>query len=237
MAVAVTAMLLAAVPSSAVAPATGASDVRQGGLQQGTQERVQLGGVTVRVGPDTRQAITVNATSGYAAVVSLWSRWGNTWQRRSTTRAGRIGYGGLVRGRDREQGTGTTPLGTYAITETFGNAPRPTATTLPFHRVRQGDYWVQDNRSAYYNYRRHISRGGFRPRTSEHLPDYGEQYRWSLVIDFNRPEPVRRRGAGIFLHVNGAGATAGCVSTPRAYIRQLMSRLRPEAHPLIAIGR
>jgi L,D-peptidoglycan transpeptidase YkuD (ErfK/YbiS/YcfS/YnhG family) len=121
-----------------------------------------------------------------------------------------------VRGHDREQGTGTTPLGTYAITETFGNAPRPTATTLPFHRVRQGDYWVQDNRSAYYNYRRHISRGGFRPRTSEHLPDYGEQYRWSLVIDFNRPEPVRRRGAGIFLHVNGAGATAGCVSTPRA---------------------
>jgi L,D-peptidoglycan transpeptidase YkuD (ErfK/YbiS/YcfS/YnhG family) len=77
----------------------------------------------------------------------------------------------------------------------------------------------------------------FRPRTSEHLPDYGAQYRWSLVVDFNRPDPVRHRGAGIFLHVNGPGATAGCVSTPRWFVRQMMSRLRPGARPVIAIGR
>ena len=27
-------------------------------------------------------------------------------------------------------------------------------------------------------------------------------------------KPVRNRGAGIFLHVDGRGATAGCVSVP-----------------------
>ena len=35
-----------------------------------------------------------------------------------------------------------------------------------------------------------------------------------MVTDFNIKQ-VRHRGAGIFLHVNGAGATAGCVSAPR----------------------
>ena len=203
----------------------------------GAGDPMRLGGVRVDAGPATRQVITVNATSGYDAVVSLWIRRNGSWDRTATTRSGRIGYGGLVVGTERRQGTGTTPLGTYSITETFGNARRPAATRLPFHRVRDGDYWVQDNRSAYYNQRRHISRGGFRPRTSEHLPDYGAQYRWSLVIDFNRPDPVRRRGSGIFLHVNGAGATAGCVSTPRRFVRMMMSRLRPGMAPVIAIGR
>jgi L,D-peptidoglycan transpeptidase YkuD (ErfK/YbiS/YcfS/YnhG family) len=198
---------------------------------------LRLGGVRVLAEPATRQAITVNATGGYHAVVSLWTQRHGRWVRLARTEGGRIGYGGLVPGEDREQGTGTTPLGTYAITETFGNARAPRGTRLPFHRVRHGDYWVQDNRSPYYNERRHISRGGFRPRTSEHLPDYGGQYRWSLVIDFNRPDPVRRRGAGIFLHVNGPGATAGCVSTPRRFIQQTMRRLRPGAVPVIAIGR
>jgi L,D-peptidoglycan transpeptidase YkuD (ErfK/YbiS/YcfS/YnhG family) len=202
-----------------------------------TDEPFRLGGVRVDAGPGTRQVITVNATSGYHAVVSLWVRRDGRWDRTATTRSGRIGYGGLVVGSKRRQGTGTTPIGTYSITETFGNAPRPAATRLPFHRVRHGDYWVQDNRSAHYNQRRHVSRGGFRPATSEHLPDYGAQYRWSLVIDFNRPDPVLRRGSGIFLHVNGAGATTGCVSVPRRFVRNMMSRLRPGMAPVIAIGR
>jgi L,D-peptidoglycan transpeptidase YkuD (ErfK/YbiS/YcfS/YnhG family) len=199
--------------------------------------RLRLGGVSVLAEPATRQVITVNATGGYHAVVSLWTQRHGRWVRLARTEGGRIGYGGLVPGEDREQGTGTTPLGTYAIAETFGNARAPRGTRLPFRRVRHGDYWVQDNRSSYYNERRHISRGGFRPRASEHLPDYGGQYRWSLVIDFNRPDPVRRRGAGIFLHVNGPGATAGCVSTPRRFIQQTMRRLRSGAVPVIAIGR
>ncbi len=108
--------------------------------------------------------------------------------------------------------------------------------------MRQGDYWVQDNASRYYNQRRHKRQGGFRwwlegANSSEHLADYGAQYAWSLVIDFNRPLPVKRRGSGIFLHVSGDGPTAGCVSAPRPFIGSMMKRLRPGLHPLMAIGR
>ena len=48
---------------------------------------------------------------------------------------------------------------------------------------------------------------------------------------------VRHRGAGIFLHVNGRGATAGCVSVPRWFMRSTMVRLDPARVPVIAIGR
>jgi len=227
--------VVALVLSGLVAPADAVETTATASVR--LTESFRLGGVPVRARPATRQVITVNATSGYQAVVSLWSYRDKRWRRQATTRSGRIGYGGLVPGPERVQGTGTTPLGTYSITETFGNGPAPRGTRLPFHRVRRGDYWVQDNRSRFYNERRHISRGGFRPSTSEHLPDYGAQYRWSLVVDFNRPQPVRRRGAGIFLHVNGPGATAGCVSAPRRFIKAMMNRLRPDARPVIAIGR
>ena len=141
-------------------------------------------------------------------------------------------------------GTGTTPLGTYTMKRAFGNARAPKRTRLPFHRTHKGDYWVQDNKSRYYNTRRHKSAGGFRwwlassaYNGSERLRDYGRQYAWAIVIDFNRPDPVRHRGSGIFLHVNGDGATAGCVSAPRTFIRKTLADLRRAQHPVIAIGR
>ena len=84
---------------------------------------------------------------------------------------------------------------------------------------------MQDNRSDYYNRYRNKSQGGFRwrlpasdPNSSERLTDYPKQYEFSIVTGFNYGAQVRHRGSGIFLHVNGKGATAGCVSAPRAFI-------------------
>jgi L,D-peptidoglycan transpeptidase YkuD (ErfK/YbiS/YcfS/YnhG family) len=202
---------------------------------------ITLGGVPVNVS-DARQVITVNRSSGSYAVVSFWEKRSTGWRRVMLTRSGRIGYGGLVAASQRRQGTGKTPVGTFAITESFGNKANP-GTRLPFHKVRSGDYWVQDNASRYYNYRRNKSQGGFRwwlPASnvngSEHLPSYRTQYAYSVVINFNRPKPVRYRGAGIFLHVHGRGATAGCVSTPEWFVKGALQRLDPAKKPRIAIG-
>jgi L,D-peptidoglycan transpeptidase YkuD (ErfK/YbiS/YcfS/YnhG family) len=67
-------------------------------------------------------------------------------------------------------------------------------------------------------------------------PQGAVQYAKALVIDFNRWPAAPGRGAGIFLHVNGRGATAGCVSVPRATMDRIMGWIRPGAHPRIAIG-
>ena len=47
---------------------------------------------------------------------------------------------------------------------------------------------------------------------------------------------MRGRGAGIFLHVNGDAATAGCVSVPAEAMRRVLRWADPREHPHIAIG-
>ncbi len=206
-------------------------------------DRVRLDGVDVRLRAGTTQVVTVNHTRGHRARVTWWVRDDGGWEQKLQATDGRIGYGGLVPGRQRRQGTGTTPLGTYDLPWAFGMHRGDARWDLRYRKVRAGDYWVQDNASDFYNRYRNKSRGGFRwrlpasdPNSSERLLDYRKQYEWSIVTGYNAGQ-VRHRGSGIFLHVNGSGATAGCVSAPRWFIRALMFRLDPEQRPVIAIGR
>jgi L,D-peptidoglycan transpeptidase YkuD (ErfK/YbiS/YcfS/YnhG family) len=202
-----------------------------------------LDGVQVAADAGTTQVVTVNHTSGHRARVTFWRLVAGTWVVRMMTTAGRIGFGGLVAGDERVQGSGTTPLGTYGLLSVFGTHPPRDAGALDYRRIRRGDYWVQDNASPHYNRYRSRSEGGFRwwlpasdVNASERLTDYRRPYEWSIVTGFNL-EQVRHRGSGIFLHVNGRGATAGCVSAPRRFLRMLVRRLDPAAAPVIAIGR
>jgi L,D-peptidoglycan transpeptidase YkuD (ErfK/YbiS/YcfS/YnhG family) len=204
---------------------------------------VTLGGVRVTLHTDTRQVVTVNHTRGYHARVGLWQLRQGQWRHVYDVRDGRIGYGGLARPQHRVQGSGTTPLGTVQLISAFGRHPRGAGWDLPYRRIHRGDYWVEDNGSRFYNRYRNKAQGGFRwwlpssaENSSERLRDFPVQYEYSVVTSYNR-EQVRHRGAGIFLHVNGSGATAGCVSAPRPFLRQLMWRLDPAQVPVLAVGR
>ena len=202
-----------------------------------------LGGVTVNAGAGTAQVVTVNRTSGYHAVVTWWVHTSAGWEAMATTTDGRIGYGGLVKAHKRKQGTGTTPLGTHKLISSFGTHRARASWALSYRKIRKGDYWVQDNASDFYNRYRNKAAGGFRwwlpsshANSSERLKDFSTQYEFAVVTGFNRGQ-VRHRGAGIFLHVNGSGATGGCVSVPRSMMVPLMRELDPAAKPVIAIGR
>ena len=203
---------------------------------------VRLDGVTVRLQPGTTQVVTVNHTRGWHARVAFWRRLSSGWQKVLRVRDGRTGYGGLVVGSRRAQGSGTTPLGSYRLISAFGTHPRAATWDVPYREIRSGDFWVQDNQSRFYNRYRNKSQGGFRwwlksgENTSERLADFPTQYEYAVNTAYNR-EQVRHRGAGIFLHVNGRGATAGCVSAPRAFLRSAMVRLDPARVSVIAIGR
>ena len=196
--------------------------------------------VPVSVGSAT-QVITVQAHGSYATVTG-WERAGTGWRRVIATSAARIGSHGVVGGTARKQGTGKTPTGTYPLTEAFGIKADP-GTTMPYHQVTNDDWWVEDNLSAYYNQLRRASQGGFdtsAPESSvngsEHLITHTVPYQYAVVINYNMAPAVRYRGAGIFLHVNGAGSTAGCVSVPPATMVAILRWLNPGAHPRIAIA-
>jgi L,D-peptidoglycan transpeptidase YkuD (ErfK/YbiS/YcfS/YnhG family) len=112
---------------------------------------------------------------------------------------------------------------------------------MPYTKLTDDHWWVQDRRSAYYNQMRRGSAGGFAQRTSgynssEHLARMGPQYDYVSVIDFNRPRPVIGRGSGIFLHAYGDRTTVGCVSVRRDVMRGLLRWMKPSAQPRIVIG-
>ena len=205
---------------------------------------VVLDGVRVAVPAGGSQVVTVNHTRGSRARVTLWQRDAAGWERLARSTSGHIGYGGLVRPRHRHQGAGTTPLGSYRLLSSFGTHPAEPGARLGHRTIAPGDYWVEDNRSAYYNRYRNKAEGGFRwwlPNkdfnSSELLTDFSTQYEYAIVTGYNYRAQVRRRGAGIFLHVNGRGATAGCVSAPRWFLRTTLATLDPVRLPVIAIGR
>ncbi len=132
--------------------------------------------------------------------------------------------------------------------------PTP-ARGIPYRRVDGNDWWPYEPRDpATYNvYQTHrAARTDWRPTFAEHLDSFTTQYQYAIEVGFNLPggvhySPARRqlvatrqadtrRGGGIFLHVRGAGLTAGCVAMDRVDLRWLLTWLRPTAHPRLVMG-
>jgi L,D-peptidoglycan transpeptidase YkuD (ErfK/YbiS/YcfS/YnhG family) len=168
--------------------------------------------------------------------VSWWDRGGDgRWVRRGSAPA-RFGANGLVAGASRKQGTSTTPTGLYGLPYAFGIKAAPRGTAYRYRRVHRDSWWCQDNDSRSYNRWSEPRAADCRAAEAEHLISYRTQYAYGMVIGFNYERPVPGRGAGIFLHVNGRGATAGCVSVPEASMRRILQWADPSRKPHLAIG-
>ena len=168
------------------------------------------------------------------------------WQAALPAVSGRVGYGGMHDAATRLQSTGTTPAGIFALPSAFGGAPNP-GTKLSYRQFDGSDWWVYDPRDpGTYNTFQASRPAAARWRTSwaEHLADYysstSQQYKYAVVVDYNLPAayqaPDTRKGGGIFLHVNGSGATAGCISMPEPAMAAMLRWLDPAANPVLVSG-
>ncbi|MFB6781131.1 L,D-transpeptidase [Streptomyces sp. NPDC056352] len=183
------------------------------------------------------QLITAEApgTGSTTGTVSWWNMRSGQWVRMGSASA-RFGAKGLTEGKQRVQGTNTTPTGLYDLPYAFGIEAAPAGTAYPYRRVSDRSWWCQDNEASRYNRWVEPLPADCRAGEAEHLIAYGTQYARALVVGFNYDRPVRGRGAGIFLHVNGDGATAGCVSVPTAAMNRILAWADPDRRPHIAIG-
>ncbi|WP_405903917.1 hypothetical protein OG696_33105 [Streptomyces sp. NBC_00656] len=183
------------------------------------------------------QLITAEAagTSSTTGTVTWWSLRGGRWLVAGSAPA-RFGANGLAEGASREQGTDTTPTGLYDLPYAFGVEEARPGTRYPYRRVGDRSWWCQDNAARAYNRWVEPRPADCRADEAEHLITYPTQYARALVIGFNYDRPVRGRGAGIFLHVNGRGATAGCVSVPASAMDRILAWADPARSPHIAIG-
>jgi L,D-peptidoglycan transpeptidase YkuD (ErfK/YbiS/YcfS/YnhG family) len=185
------------------------------------------------------QLITVQASTYRTTYASLrlWARAGDgcfvpvagPW-------TARLGVNGL---KDRRrEGDGTTPTGAYGIGPVmYGSAPNP-GVRYRYHRVRCGDWWVEDPASPHYNTFQHVP-CGTRPPFRTNPPGLWQDpvaYRHLAVIQFNMRPVVPGRGSAIFLHVSKGRPTAGCISLPLGRLLTTLRWLRPAKRPLIAVG-
>lgn len=178
------------------------------------------------------QAPRANSTSG---TLSWWERRSGVWVKVGSAVA-RFGAKGLVEGRARKQGSYTTPSGLYDLPFAFGIKGAPGGTKVKYRRVHGSSWWCEDIRSRVYNRWSEPLAGDCRASESERLISYATQYAYGIVVGYNYAKPVKGRGAGIFLHVNGRGATAGCVSVPVGAMRRILGWVDPEKAPHIAMG-
>jgi L,D-peptidoglycan transpeptidase YkuD (ErfK/YbiS/YcfS/YnhG family) len=185
-----------------------------------------------------RQLITVEAQSLRTthAVLRTWRRVRGCWVAVGRPYPARVGRNGLRR--NRREGDGTTPIGTYPVGRVmYGNDPNP-GVKFPYQRLRCGDWWVEDPASPAYNTFRHVP-CGTRPPFRTTTPGMWEEdtaYSHLAVVEFNMNPVVPGRGSGIFLHAQTGGPTNGCISLSRADLVRVLRWLSPRATPQIAIS-
>ncbi|MFE1956539.1 L,D-transpeptidase [Streptomyces sp. NPDC059479] len=223
------AALLAVVASApAAAPASAAASAASAGMTL-PERMTDTGGGSQLI---TAQASRPGVTKGR---LTWWDRRDGRWVKAGSV-AARFGAGGLVNGAQRKQGTSTTPTGLYDLPYAFGIAPAPAGTKTGYRRVTNASWWCQDNGSRSYNRWVEGLPADCRANESERMASFRKQYDHGLVIGYNYDRPVRGRGAGIFLHVNGQGPTAGCVSVPASAMKRILTWADPRRAPHIAIG-
>jgi L,D-peptidoglycan transpeptidase YkuD (ErfK/YbiS/YcfS/YnhG family) len=208
---------------------------------------------------DAKQLIVVTGaakTSSYATLRTYQKNADGTWSAKFAAMPARNGYKGWVPATQRVQGTGTSPQGTFAVTTAFGLGKNP-GTKVPYRLADGNDYWVGDQKDPKtYNLVQASAsaKRTWRTGEAERLAAYPTQYEYAAVIDFNRPAPGTvswnatygeyvtsrpvnvRLGSAIFLHVNGKGSTAGCVSVSRTNMVNVLKWLDPAKKPRIVMA-
>ena len=133
----------------------------------------------------------------------------------------------------KQEGDKKTPAGVYRFTMAFGLKANP-GTILPYHQIVDGDYYVDDGNSQYYNKLANTKQvqkdwnASIRDRSKagmSHIPE--DRHKHGLVLDYN-PECTPGKGSAIFLHCpkswNNTG-TSGCISIPEEDMKQVVCQV------------
>jgi L,D-peptidoglycan transpeptidase YkuD (ErfK/YbiS/YcfS/YnhG family) len=186
---------------------------------------------------DAGQVITVAAPAlgSQRASVQAWQRAGTGWQRVGAATPAWLGEAGLST--SAREGYSATPVGSFTLTQSFGNNPDP-GTRLPYFQAGPDDWWSGDSNSPTYNTHQRCASGScpFNTAESENLHDAGWVYGYAVVIDYNSAPARPGKGSAFFLHVTQDEPTAGCVSINRDDLVRMMRWLDPVRHPRILIG-
>jgi len=185
---------------------------------------------------DCRQLIVVHS-SGTQCMLYFFDKGEKEWAPSNAipSAPGIVGMNGVTT--DKKEGDGCTPAGFYAIGPCYGE-DAVSATAMEYHQIVDGDYWIDDPDSRYYNSFVHEdvfdSRIGW--NTGEDLFNMLRYYRYMAVIRYNMDPVVPGAGSAVFLRCQADDtATSGSVGTKDATVFAILRWLDPAADPHILI--
>jgi len=158
---------------------------------------------------------------------SLWRKEDGVFHKVLETLDARCGENGLSD--HKVSGDKTTPIGAYRLTEAFGFGEN-IGTNMPYHKLNEHSWG--DDTEAWGSYANRYYEGEHPADDKEHMVAHF-QYEFGMNIGYNYDPVEYGKGSAIFLHCNGKGNTAGCVSVPSTTMQELMLEVKEPAYILI----
>lgn len=169
---------------------------------------------------DASQLILVVGDGTPDVTVSYYKKSEETWAQVFTT-SGVYGKNGATA--DKREGDGKTPVGTYRFTMAFGLKENP-GSILPYHKIKKGDYWVDDSESAYYNQLVNTNQTKKSWKSAEDMMASSPYYNYALALDYNI-DNIPGAGSAIFIHCTKSDAdtgSQGCIRIPEELMKSLV---------------
>ena len=98
---------------------------------------------------------------------------------------------------------------------------------IPYTKITDSMYWVDDANSKYYNQLVNIEKVEKDWETAEHLIEYKTQYEYLIEIKTN-PNNIPKKGSAIFLHCTNNTPTAGCISINSKAMKEIIENISKE---------
>lgn len=146
-----------------------------------------------------------------------------------------IGRKGFAAPDAKREGDQRSPTGFFRLGQLFCY-DKVVNTRMPFIQTTSEDKWIDDPNSADYN--RHI-RGETTAKSYENLKIRSDEYKYCMVVEYNRNPVVKGMGSAIFLHLSEGekpNPSAGCVVLTEKDMEELLKWMKPESKPSILMG-
>lgn len=178
------------------------------------------------------QILAVAGTGDCNADISYYKKENGNWKLKWTEK-GYVGRNGITD--NKKEGDGATPSGTYSFDLAFGLLDDP-GSVLPYHKITEGDFWVDDPASPHYNQLVNDKTTAKDWDSGENLIKATPYYNYALNLDYNK-ERTPGAGSAIFLHCFMATSykgSSGCICLPEERMKELIGSVDAGTRIVIA---
>lgn len=135
------------------------------------------------------------------------------------------------------EGDNKSPAGTFPLKYAFGFAPtKDKKIKLSYIPIKNSTVCVADSKSKYYNQIIDYEKITSPDWQDQEVMHNFWQYKYGIVVDYNRPKSQPYRGSCIFIHIwnwpNSIG-TAGCTSMSEKNLKKILYWLSPKDNPIM----